>query len=441
MEADYFLLQVYNPQTEPILFSLAMGPSRAAGRVPLAKLYKVDPGYHEILIHMSEVRTCFDPGEHFTLNLVPNIDEGPVTAYFGAMDFVKFRSPADDPYAGRKMKALIWDLDNTLWDGILVESDPDRLELRDGVREILQALDQRGILLGIASKNDHDLALAVLERLGVDEYFLHPQIHWDPKSLSMRRIRQALNIGMDAIAFVDDSVFERAEVARAVPEALVLDAVNYQSLLDYPCFAGSASADSRNRRKYYQAEGRRTAELNEGFEDDYESFLRSCRIQLEIRRAEEANFGRINDLIQRTNQMNFSANRHTREEVAELLRREDLEEYVLSASDRFGNYGIIGFALVDREAARMTDLLFSCRIQMKHIEHAFLCHVLAEYRRRGAEAFEIVYCPTKRNAQCARVFGDLGFAQTGQADGRQIYSLPLAGALPAEEMVTIVAAP
>ena len=98
---------------------------------------------------------------------------------------------------------MVWDLDGTLWDGTLIETeDPAALNLKLGIREIMAELDKRGILQSVASKNDEAAALAVLERLGIAEYFLYPQIHWNPKSGSLGQIAKCLNIGIDALAFM-----------------------------------------------------------------------------------------------------------------------------------------------------------------------------------------------------------------------------------------------
>ena len=112
----------------------------------------------------------------------------------------------------------MWDLDHTLWNGILVEDGAEQIQLRDGIVDVVKELDRRGILQSVASKNNHEDAIAALEKLGIAEYFLHPQIHWQPKSKSIGAIAEALNIGVDTLMFVDDQEFERREVASAWPE-------------------------------------------------------------------------------------------------------------------------------------------------------------------------------------------------------------------------------
>ncbi len=277
-----------------------------------------------------------------------------------------------------------------------------------------------------------------IRTLVIDEYFLYPEIDWQPKSESIKKIQENLNIGLDSIAFIDDSNFERAEVSEILPEVLCVDAVNYANLLYYPCFEGSISADSKKRRLYYQAEGKRRTELETKFQSDYTLFLRNCNIKLTISQPNKENFTRINDLIQRTNQMNFSGNRYTREEVSNILENADFDKYVLSASDRFGNYGIIGFAVVEKNSGLVTDMLFSCRVQMKRIEHAFLCNMLQKYKDRNLSEFRVVYCPNKRNSQCAKIFEDLGFEKVNEVKGPHIFSFDFKKTIPRETIVDVL---
>ena len=153
----------------------------------------------------------------------------------------------------RLIKCVVWDLDNTLWEGVLLESPA--VHLRPEVAEVLRTLDERGIVHSIASRNDHVTAMARLTEWGLDEWFLHPQINWGSKVASIRAIAAALGIGLDAIAFVDDDPFERDGVAAALPGVLCLDAAYLGQ------FTGAAeltpptiSDEARHRRLLYRSD-------------------------------------------------------------------------------------------------------------------------------------------------------------------------------------------
>jgi FkbH-like protein len=423
--ADYFLIEIYNPQDSKVNLTLVMKPCGKAGQIPFSRLFSVEPGYHEIYIHISDIKSNIDVDEPFDISLTPNTEEQTVTLYFGMIDFIKSKTGLLPQFAEKKIKCLVWDLDNTLWDNVLIESDPASINLKDHIPDILKRLDERGILLSIASKNNSQLACELLQKFGIGNYFLYPQIDWQQKSILIETIQKTLNIGMDSIAFIDDSNFERAEVARSNSEVQCIDAINYLNLLYYPGFAGSSSEDARNRRYYYQAEQKRNIELKDKFQDNYLSFLKECDIKLFITKPDETNATRINDLVQRTNQLNFSPNKYNRQQVEEILRDDRLDKYVLSASDRFGEYGIVGFAVVDRDRLIVTDMMFSCRIQMKRIEHAFLCYLMNRYKDSGDNIFKVAYSPTRRNSQCAKVLTDLGFRKDSSYNKKEIYTFDL----------------
>ena len=151
------------------------------------------------------------------------------------MQVVESKGTRRVPRRGREQKAVkcvAWDLDNTLWDGVLLEDE--NVTLRDGVREIVETLDGRGILQSVASKNDPERATAKLREFGLNDYFLYPQISWNSKASSIRNIAAALNIGLDAVAFIDDQPFERDEVNFSLKEVLCIDAVELCGLLKRP---------------------------------------------------------------------------------------------------------------------------------------------------------------------------------------------------------------
>ena len=129
------------------------------------------------------------------------------------------------------------------------------MTLRPHVVHLLKTLDERGILHSIASRNDHDAAMAKLVELGIADYFLYPQINWNSKASSVGQIAQDLNIGLDAIAFVDDQPFEREEVAFTHGKVLCLDSALLDDLLDRPELNPRfVTEDSRLRRSMYQAD-------------------------------------------------------------------------------------------------------------------------------------------------------------------------------------------
>ncbi|MFP3941002.1 MAG: HAD-IIIC family phosphatase, partial [Thermoanaerobaculia bacterium] len=220
-------------------------------------------------------------------------------------EILKQREPRTTPAEPRKpgsVKVLVWDLDETLWAGTLLEGDDVRL--RPGVREALEELDRRGVLHSVASRNDREAALEALRRLGVEEYFLYPQIHWGAKSQSVQAISKALNLGLNAIAFIDDQEFEAEEVRHVHPSVLTLHADEVGSLLDRPELTPRFITDeSRLRRHMYRAEMKRK-EIEQDHDGPQEEFLASLDMRFTVAPAAEVDLQRAEELTVRTNQLN-----------------------------------------------------------------------------------------------------------------------------------------
>jgi FkbH-like protein len=439
-----FLLECYNPESREVQLSLTMRAADGNSKTPFQKLIPLTPGFNRIRIPVQEITAFIDLNRPFGIELIPNEDAGEATLYFGLMDFVielaEKKNPDSDNKENnkaRKIKCVVWDLDHTLWDGILVEDGPSRLKLKPGVAEIIHALDQRGILNSIASKNNPEDALAVVRRFRLDEYFLGPQISWQPKSQAIKAIAQQLNIGLDSLLLVDDSEFERTEVKAVCPEVRVLDAAQYRTLLDLDGCQVAVTAESRDRRKLYQTEANRQA-VAQSFSHDYMAFLRHCQIQLTVRPMTEENLERVHELTQRTNQMNFSGNRYDRETLRSLLNNPNLDTFVLSCKDRFGSYGVIGFSIVDRREPRMTDLMFSCRVQSKRVEHAFLATIIRRYIEGTGKDFYANYQKTPRNAPSGKVFDDLAMEHVETRDGVLSLRFPKNREVPDEGVMEVL---
>jgi FkbH-like protein len=404
-------------------------------KMPFQKLLNLSPGYHQIRVPLQEIAALLDLRRPFEIELVPNDDSSETTLYFGMMDFVVEAAPESDTRT--KVKCIAWDLDNTLWNGVLVEDGIEKLRLKDGIVEVIQALDARGILNSIVSKNNPEEALQVIEKFGLHEYFLCPQISWQPKSQGIEAIAKQLNIGIASILFVDDSTFELEEVKSVFPEVQTMSAEDYGGLLEKPECQVPVTDESKQRRKFYKIEmDRQDAAKN--FSTDYIAFLRHCHIQLKIQPMTEANLERVHELTQRTNQMNFSGNRYDREVLRNLLSNPYLDTFVMSCEDRFGSYGVIGFSIVDRREPRMTDLMFSCRIQSKRVEHAFLAQAIRKYMAETGNDFFANYRKTARNAPSGRVFSDLSMEEAEEKDGVLLLRFPKEREIPDDGVIEVI---
>jgi FkbH-like protein len=422
------MLECYNPGAEPVAMTFTVRVKDTL--LPFQAQLIMLPGFNRHRIGVEQIGTFVDLRFPLDMDLAPNDVRDTSTLYFGAFDFVKdagYKAPGETSGGNgnkrRICKCVVWDLDNTLWSGTLIEDGLQRLVLKPGVADILKSLDERGILISAVSKNNHDEAMEALRTFGLEDYFLFPQISWAPKSEGIRTIASELNIGQDSLLFIDDSEFEREQVQSQCPEIAVLDARQYKEVLNRPDTQIPVTEDGRKRRQSYRDQQAREG-ARKNYSGDYEEFLRSCRLRLSVRSLTEANLERVHELTQRTNQMNFSGNRYTREQLRKIATDPEIQTFVMDCEDRFGNYGTVGFSIVNATQRRMTDLMFSCRVQGKRVEHAFLNHLLRKYWNGETQTFFADYRKTPRNAPSGKVFEDLGFVSEGENDGTSRMRFP-----------------
>lgn len=349
-------------------------------------------------------------------------------------DFVQ-GTPVEAERPAATVKCVVWDLDNTLWDGILIETeDPDTLTLLPGVEDVIRQLDERGIIQSIASKNDYAAAWPVVERLGLAEYFLYPQIHWNAKSGSMRQIAESLNIGLDTLALIDDSSFEREQVRAMCPQVRVYDAVEMDGLLDRPELTVVVTEESRNRRAMYRAEEKRN-QMKAGDNADTIEFLKKCHLRIELFAPKSGSeILRCFELVVRTNQLNMSGTKYTEEEFADVLARPGHRNVAFSCEDDFGGYGIVGFGQykVEKSELVFTEFAMSCRVAGKYVESAFFAALLAE---EGCESGRFSVQKTKKNILLRRTLEDIGFHTENDSEKRIDYTFN--GALKERELVAV----
>jgi len=339
-----------------------------------------------------------------------------------------------------KVKCVAWDLDNTLWSGILVEDGEQNLKLRPEAEKLIRWFDERGILQTVVSKNNHDEAMAVLKRLGLDGFFLYPAINWGQKSANLRQIADKLNIGIDTFALIDDSPFERKEVSTALPMVRVYAETGIDESATGAEFDVPITETSRSRRKSYVVEMQRE-QAQEVFGADYLDFLRSCGLKLRLfvpSTAEE--IARCLELIQRSNQLNLSGRRYTFPEFEALLADPSVFSVAMECEDKFGSYGVVGFASVDLKGddPLTNNFVMSCRVARKHVEHAFYAWLGVTMRhQQGARRLLVELIRTAKNGPLAKVFEEMPFNTVRTEGDTTLLAMDLSGEVILEGIVAL----
>lgn len=315
----------------------------------------------------------------------------------------------------RHVKCVVWDLDNTIWDGILLEEDI--VKLRGNVTGIIQTLDSRGILQSIASKNEYSMAMEKLKEFDLYEYFLYPQINWNSKTSSIKEISKSLNIGLDNIALVDDQTFERDEVSFSFPEVLCIDAAQLDQLLIMPEMNPRfITDDSKMRRKMYIYDIERN-KVEEEYLGSKEEFLATLNMKFTICSATEEDLKRAEELTIRTNQLNATGYTYSYDELDYFRQSENYKLLVASLEDKYGTYGKTGLTLLECTKKVWTIKLFlvSCRVMSRGVGTLMLNYIMNLAKEEKIH-LHAQFLPTDRNRMMYITYKFAGFKETEKID-------------------------
>jgi FkbH-like protein len=323
----------------------------------------------------------------------------------------------------------VLDLDNTLWGGVIGDDGLEGIVLGQGsasgeafiaVQDYAREQARRGIILAVCSKNDEANAREPFEK--------HPEMllksgdiacfvaNWQDKAANLRDIAQRLNIGLDALVFLDDNPFERTLIRQelpmvAVPEVPDDPALFAYSLSDAGYFESLAvTAEDRERSAQYQGNIQREA-LRESA-TDMNSYLRGLDMKLIWRRFDSVGVQRIVQLINKTNQFNLTTRRYTEEDVKAIMSDRNAIGLQLRLMDRFGDNGIIAIVIGKMGSDRnmvIDTWLMSCRVLKRNVERTLLDVLCGQARKRGLTIVRGRYIPTSKNALVKDHYTALGF--------------------------------
>ncbi|MCG3225921.1 MAG: HAD-IIIC family phosphatase [Candidatus Heimdallarchaeota archaeon] len=351
--------------------------------------------------------------EHFTR-------EGAVTISMELVDHLKVVKAH-----GRKIKCVVLDLDNTMWDGILRDDGVEGINVYENRLTVLKFLTRRGIILAIASKNDSTIEPLVNKVLGpIADSIVIKKINWNDKAQSIMEIAEELNIGLDSVAFFDDNPYERDQIALFLPDVLVLPETELIHTLNRVEFepVGKLTDESAKRTQLYVEQKKREVD-EKTFALDKEGFLLSCSLEIWMREAKDENLGRVTELIQRTNQLNATAVRYSKDELLEFHRSSEFGVYIVNLYDRYGEYGLIGVTVVKKEVDKWTMeiLTFSCRAMGKTVEETFLSYLMKEAMKEDVKVLIGKYQKTERNEAMERLFTESNFNKVSTEGGLIIW--------------------
>jgi FkbH-like protein len=254
---------------------------------------------------------------------------------------------------------------------------------------------------------------------------------------------------LDAIAFVDDDMLERAEVAAALPDVLVLTPEEAAEAPDWPQFSPAVITDEARRRSQLYAERRRRQAAAAEFGGGRDDFLRHIGTRITIAPAEPADLPRLHELSVRTHQLNSAGEPVTQADLARMLASPEDTVITVRLADDFGDDGLVGAALMTGNGGNGAPaapvpalmlvvtaplIMMSCRALGRGALDALLAWLCRSAAADGAAELRVPCLVTERNVPMRLALAAAGLrAEAGSVapDGRAIFARPLTGMLPA----------
>ena len=345
---------------------------------------------------------------------------------------------------GKNKKALVLDLDNTLWGGVVGDDGVDGIAVGPEVPEgqvyaefqsYCKALKSIGVILAVDSKNDEANALAGLNHpdgvLRPDD-FVAIKANWDNKDQNLRAIADELSLGVDSFVFADDNPAERAIVAAQLPGVAtpVLDgAENYIKTLDHGGYfeVTTLSGEDLKKTELYHANAqRRQAQASFA---DYNDYLRSLEMKATIRGFESIYIQRIAQLTNKSNQFNLTTLRCSEDDIRTMADNPNWLCLYGKLADKFGDNGVVTVVAGEQqgETLHLRLWLMSCRVLKRGMEDAMMDCLVQDACARGVKTIMGYYYPTAKNAMVKDFYGRMGFAQiAADENGNTTWQLDVA---------------
>lgn len=346
--------------------------------------------------------------------------------------------------AGKARKCLVLDLDNTLWGGVIGDDGVEGIALGQGsasgeafleIQRLSKRLRQRGVILAVCSKNEHDAAIKPFREhpemaLAEDDIAVF-HANWTDKAANLRAIAETLEIGLDALVFLDDNPAERAQVRRELPMVAVPEVPEDPALYPRTLSAGgwfeaiSFVEEDAKRADDYRAQAKRRELASTS---DVAGYLQSLEMICALKPFDAVNRARITQLVNKSNQFNLTTRRYTEPQIASVESDPDVFTLQVRLSDRFGDSGMISVIIFRKQDdAWVNDTwLMSCRVLGRRVEEAVLAAVVRAARAEGVGRLVGEYIPTAKNRMVSGHYKKLGFEQTSDTDGHTTWVLDLA---------------
>ena len=333
---------------------------------------------------------------------------------------------------GKIKKALIFDCDNTLWKGVLGEDGFDNIKIYNEIQHLILHLAKKGVIICLCSKNNPQDVDNVLENhpdmILRDEHIVVKKVNWSDKVSNLKSISQDLNIGLDSLVFIDDSSFEIGLIKKELPtiKTFQVPVKEYEYGLmmrevSNLFYSPSQTKEDIQKVKIYKKQLQRSEDR--GRVGNIEDYLRSLGLALIVHVDDLSQVSRIAQMTQKTNQFNLTTIRYTESDIKKLVADELKTVISISVSDKYGDSGVTGLAILDSDKSAIDTLLLSCRVLGRNIEYKFMDIIIDFAKNKDIRVLNSQYIKTIKNQQVSDFYERCGFVKIDEVDSSSQYNL------------------
>ena len=310
-----------------------------------------------------------------------------------------------------KIKLVIWDLDNTLWDGTVYYNDRNNVKLKPGTEAALKEITKRGMKNTICSKNYYDDVEKMLDKFDIKKYFDSAEVNWGLKSDNIKKLIKRYNVLSEEVCFVDDDPFQRGEVLSQISDINAIELGDPLEILSLDFMRAENETEEDKERVKILKEQRNREEAEKDHKGNYRDFLMNCNINMTVRPVEEKDWERVVQLFNRTNELNTTGNKYTLECLKSSYDKGEIEIFISELKDKFGDYGLIAECIVDTRTDywEIKDLTVSCRTMGRGIGSALLISIMNYAKKRNAKNIKGILKEIESNWRMKPLYIKRGF--------------------------------
>jgi FkbH-like protein len=312
---------------------------------------------------------------------------------------------------GVRLRGVVVDLDNTLYDGVVSEDGVAGIRIDDDHRALhaaLRDLRARGFFLGLLSRNEPEDVDALLDGsagLGLSRDDVDAlSVSTGAKSEGLAEIAAQLRVAPQHLLVVDDNAGELAQLLSRFPALHTLHASTPRATADALALAPGLFRFRESEADLLRLDDLRANEARSALAAEAgsaESYLASLQVELAYSLDDPAQLPRLAELSAKTNQFCTALARLDERELRARMGAPGSHVVGVRLRDRLSDSGLIGVLVATEttDGLLLEDVCISCRALGRGLEGLLIDEALRELCEcAGATSALVAFRPGPRNA-------------------------------------------